>query len=144
MPENQTAWNSNNQGIKETVNQPRQTGRVADRENLQQGDGPSGWGSLRETVARQRTVQARLAERETGTQSWLWTVTRAATMGEAVKQNHQTHKAEDREKPRQGSRLWRRGWLKGKLRLRADCGLWQLPQWEKLPVSQERVHWKVS
>ena len=27
--------------------------------------------------------------------------------------------------------------MDGKLRLRADCGLWQLPQWEKLPVSQE-------
>ena len=33
-------------------------------------------------------------------------------------------------------RRW--GWLKAKLRLRADCGLWQgLPQWGKLPVSHE-------
>ena len=28
MPENQTAWNSNNQGIKETVNQTNQTGKT--------------------------------------------------------------------------------------------------------------------
>ena len=31
MPENQTAWNSNNQGIKERVNQNNQTGALRQR-----------------------------------------------------------------------------------------------------------------
>ena len=60
----------------------------------------------------------------------------------------------DSEKPQWGrgpgrqGRLWWGGelcgWgqLKGTLSLRADCGLQQLPQWEKLPVLQ-RVCWKV-
>ena len=40
--------------------------------------------------------------------------------------------------PWQGSKPSGRGWQKGKLRLRADCGLQQgLQRWEKLPVSQE-------
>ena len=44
----------------------------------------------------------------------------------------------DRENPRQGSRPRRWHWLNGKLRLRADCELWQgLPQWKKLPVSRK-------
>ena len=30
-PENQTAWNSNNQGIKENINQNNQTGKAADQ-----------------------------------------------------------------------------------------------------------------
>ena len=51
MPENQTAWNSDNQGIKEIVNQTNQTGKT---------------GGQRELEARQRTVWAGLAERETG------------------------------------------------------------------------------
>ena len=39
----------------------------------------------------------------------------------------------------------RQGWLRGKLRLKASCKLQRgLPQWEKLPVSQERVRWKVG
>ena len=41
-PENQTAWNSDNQGIEETVNHTNQTGRGVDRENLRQGGGPRG------------------------------------------------------------------------------------------------------
>ena len=40
------------------------------------------------------------------------------------------------EKPWRGGLLGR-GWLQAKLRLRVDCGLWRLPQWEKLPVSHE-------
>ena len=32
VPENQTAWNSDNQGIKETVNQNNQTGKAAEGE----------------------------------------------------------------------------------------------------------------
>ena len=36
-----------------------------------------------------------------------------------------------------GSRLGGQGWLKAKLKLRADCGLWRLLWWEKLPVSYE-------
>ena len=35
VPENQTAWNSNNNGIKETVKKNNQTGKVGDRENPQ-------------------------------------------------------------------------------------------------------------
>ena len=54
MPENQTAWNSNNQGIKETVNNNTQAGRS---------------GGRRAPPARQWTVQAGLAEWETETQS---------------------------------------------------------------------------
>ena len=39
-----------------------------------------------------------------------------------------------------GGRLQRPGWLNGKLRLRADCGLQQgLPPWEKLPLSHESL-----
>ena len=49
MPENQTAWNSDNQGIKEAVNQTgrRERGRRVDRE----------------PGARWQIVRARLAER---------------------------------------------------------------------------------
>ena len=35
MPENQAAWNSNNQGIKETVNQTNQTGAPRQRNMTQ-------------------------------------------------------------------------------------------------------------
>ena len=35
MPENQTAWNSDNQGIKETVNQTNQTGAPRPRNMAQ-------------------------------------------------------------------------------------------------------------
>ena len=35
MPENQTAWNSDNQGIKETVNQTNQTGAPRQRNMTQ-------------------------------------------------------------------------------------------------------------
>ena len=35
MPENQTAWNSDNQGIKETVNQTNQTGAPKQRNMAQ-------------------------------------------------------------------------------------------------------------
>ena len=41
MPEYQTAWNSNNQGIKETVTKNNQTGKTS-----QQGGGPHGQGWL--------------------------------------------------------------------------------------------------
>ena len=41
-----------------------------------------------------------------------------------------------RENLWQGGRLCRQGWLNGKLRLRADCGLWWgWLRWEKLSVS---------
>ena len=51
---------------------------------------------------------------------------------EKVNQNYQTGK-----NPPQDSRPCGWDWLKAKLRLKADCGLWQLPQWEKLPVSHQ-------
>ena len=59
---------------------------------------------------------------------------------ETVKQNNHTGKVADGEKLQQGGGPCRPGWLNGKLRnestrLRADCGLWQLPQF--LPVRQE-------
>ena len=78
MPENQTAWNSDNQGIKKTVNQTSKTGVG------------------REPVARQQTVWVGLAEWETDSE------------------------------------------------LTADYG-WGLPQWEKVPVTQESMRgcWKV-
>ena len=78
VPENQTPWNSNSQGIKETVDQTNQTGRRETRET----------GRWRGPAARPRPLE------------WVW--------------------------------------LNGKLRLRADYGLWwALPWWEKLPVSLE-------
>ena len=43
VPENQTAWKSNNHGIKETVKQNNQTGKVGGRENPLQGGQPCGW-----------------------------------------------------------------------------------------------------
>ena len=58
---------------------------------------------------------------------------------ETIKQSKQTDKVADGENPWQGGRLCGRGWLKGKLRLRAGCGLWRLPWWEKLPVSHESL-----
>ena len=58
MPENQTAWNSDNQGIKETVNQTNQTGKTADL-----------MGQLRKIEVRWWTGWAGLAEGKTGTQS---------------------------------------------------------------------------
>ena len=64
VPENQTAWNSENQGIKETVNKNNQTCKKG------------GW---RETAAKQLMVWAGLAEQETETQSWLWTMVGVAT-----------------------------------------------------------------
>ena len=54
MPENQTAWNFDNQGMKETVSKTNQTGKT---------------GGQREPEARWQTVQAGLAEWETETQS---------------------------------------------------------------------------
>ena len=51
VPENQTARNSDNQGIKETVNQTSQTGKTG---------GPRG------PEARQQTMRAGLAERTWG------------------------------------------------------------------------------
>ena len=54
MTENQTVWNSNNQGIKETVNKNNQTCKKG------------GW---RETAAKQLMVWAGLAEQETESQS---------------------------------------------------------------------------
>ena len=50
MPENQTAWNSDNQGIKEKMNQNNQTSKVADLV-----------GQLRKTKARRQTVWVGLA-----------------------------------------------------------------------------------
>ena len=47
MPENQTAWNSNNQGVKETFTQTSRRGRDGrwglSREDVQQGSRPQGW-----------------------------------------------------------------------------------------------------
>ena len=79
MPENQTAWNSDNQGIKEIVNQTNQTGRresgsQVGGENPWQGHGPRGQSSLkglpgeagswlREPVAGWWTAWVGLAER---------------------------------------------------------------------------------
>ena len=57
MLENQTAWNSDNQGIKETVNQNNQTGKAADRENLRQGCRLHGRGWLKGPRARRQTRQ---------------------------------------------------------------------------------------
>ena len=54
MPENQTAWNSDNQGIKETVNQTKQTGKM---------------GGQGEPSVRRQTEWTGLAEWETETQS---------------------------------------------------------------------------
>ena len=48
VPENQTAWNSDNQGIKETANQTNQTGEK---------------GGQREPAGRRQTSRAGLAER---------------------------------------------------------------------------------
>ena len=56
-----------------------------------------------------------------------------------IYQNNQTCKVADGGNPRQGSGPRGQGWLNGKLRLRAACGLQRLPQWEKLPVSHEIV-----
>ena len=60
MPENESAWNSDNQEIKKKVNQPNQMVRTHDRQ----------W-----------TTQVGLAEGETETQRWLWT-TAVAVVGE--------------------------------------------------------------
>ena len=46
MPENQTSWNSDNQGVKETVNQTNQTSKT---------------GRQKEPAARQWTVQVWLS-----------------------------------------------------------------------------------
>ena len=72
VPENQTAWNSNNQGIKETVNQMN---RTSQKETGQTG-------GQREPAARWQTVWAELAEWETETQSWLRTTAGVAVVGE--------------------------------------------------------------
>ena len=58
MPENQAAWNSNNQGIKEKINQNNQIGKLADNA-----------GQLRKTVVKQGTRWVGLAKGETETQS---------------------------------------------------------------------------
>ena len=68
MPENQTAWNSDNQGIKGTIDQTNQTGKTG------------GW---REPEARQQTVWVGLAKWETDselTADYGWGV---ATVGES-------------------------------------------------------------
>ena len=78
VPENQTAWNSNNQGIKETVNQINHTGKRETREMRKTGQ--MGW--WREPLARQRTTWVGLAERGMETQSWLWTMEGVATVEE--------------------------------------------------------------
>ena len=75
-PENQTAQNSDNQGIKEKINQNNQMNKVEDH-------------------------------------------------------------AADSEKPPGGSGPGAQCWLKVKLRLRADCGLLWLLQWEKISVSHK-------
>ena len=85
MPKNQTAWNSDNQGIKETVSQTcrrEMMGKWADGENLGQRSRPCGWGWLREFPAKCWTLWEGLTERETETQSWLWTTAGVATVGE--------------------------------------------------------------
>ena len=41
MQENQASWNSDNQGIKETVSYPKQPSKRVDRENPWQGGGLS-------------------------------------------------------------------------------------------------------
>ena len=51
---------------------------------------------------------------------------------ETVNKNQLTGKNPQRG----GGPLWQ-GWLNRKLRLSTDCGLWQLPWWEKLSVSHE-------
>ena len=39
----------------------------------------------------------------------------------------------------------RRGWLNEKLKTQASCKLpWEMPWWEKLPVSHDRICWKVG
>ena len=53
MAENQTAWNSNKQGIKEKINQNNQTSRSETRQT----------GGQREPAARQCTGRAGVAER---------------------------------------------------------------------------------
>ena len=50
MPENQTAWNSDNQGIKEKINQNNQRGKAVDSAS-----------GLRKTAAIQGTGQVGLA-----------------------------------------------------------------------------------
>ena len=57
MPENENAWNSNNQGIKENVNQNNQTSEAEDC-----------MGQLRKTEARWWTVWAKVAEFETASE----------------------------------------------------------------------------
>ena len=50
MPENQTAWNSNNQAIKEKFNQNNQTTKAADHDS-----------QLRKSMATRQTVEVGLA-----------------------------------------------------------------------------------
>ena len=57
-PKNQTAWNSDNQGTKEKINQNDQTDKAADHV-----------GQIRKPTAKQRTRRAGLAEGKTETQS---------------------------------------------------------------------------
>ena len=54
MPENQIAWNSNNQRIKETVNQTNETGKTSGQ---------------RESTAKRWTLWVGMAELKTETQS---------------------------------------------------------------------------
>ena len=61
MPENQTAWNSDNQGIKEKVNQNNQTGKNPWRGGRLHGQG---WQNGKQT------------------QSWLWSTAGVVTVGE--------------------------------------------------------------
>ena len=80
MPENQTAWNSNNQGINEKINQNYQTSKAADLV-----------GQLRKTEETGR-LGAGLAAQLCGlcgrgclkgTQRWLWATAGVSEVGEA-------------------------------------------------------------
>ena len=69
--ENQTAQNSNNQGIKEKINQNNHTSKMADHMD---------W--LRKTEERQWTMWAGWLKGKLKTQSWLWDMARVAMVGE--------------------------------------------------------------
>ena len=77
MPENQTAWNSDNHRIKETVKENNQTSKVANGEKARGGSDRGGGAGCR--VAAGYAGGAHL--RETEIQRWLWTST-VAPVGE--------------------------------------------------------------
>ena len=70
MPENQTAWNSDNQRIKEKINQNNQTSKAADHTNQLRKTTVT-WRTLGVGLAavRRQTEQAGLTVGETETQS---------------------------------------------------------------------------